>query len=227
MVDILHSRTGPVCLCGPETDSPAVGKAGRSVGTCTGEWPLNAEVERGCAGQETQELFPSEDFTAWEVESLKDKMGNTCSGPSKVHTPSVVQAKAAPSSQIPSASAKAPAVHTCHSAAGVEPGAASVPRGPRMLEQEANADNDLVLNIFYPEDIEKRSNIPLIVYQHGRSVSPDFFLCCISGSPQNMYVHVLMFSLVLAFSSPHASVACVLEYRSCVCPICKYQSRNH
>jgi len=43
------------------------------------------------------------------------------------------------------------------------------PGGPKMRELSGQtAGDDLLVNMYYPEDIEKRTGAPLIVYQHGR-----------------------------------------------------------
>jgi hypothetical protein len=49
--------------------------------------------------------------------------------------------------------------------------APSTSGGPQMLEEEESSDTDMMVRIFYPDDIDKRSAVPVIIYGHGRYVS--------------------------------------------------------
>uniref|UniRef100_A0A6T8N9F8 Chlorophyllase n=1 Tax=Hemiselmis andersenii TaxID=464988 RepID=A0A6T8N9F8_HEMAN len=89
-------------------------------------------------------------------------------------TPEANNTKPAPASQPAAdtgASKAAPAAPT--PAAPVAGGQGVLPHpppsGPKMKElSEQMAGDDLLVNMYYPEDIEKRTGAPLIVYQHGR-----------------------------------------------------------
>mmetsp|Transcript_20346 Transcript_20346/g.49978 ORF Transcript_20346/g.49978 Transcript_20346/m.49978 type:complete len:369 (+) Transcript_20346:181-1287(+) len=123
-------------------------------------------------------------------------MGNACGSNSKVEhpQPAKVNADGASASNTP-AGAPAPASAALAATKGEPPGAA--PSGSKMLEQEEPADDDLLLNIFYPEDIAKRSSLPLIVYQHGRG--------CTAHVYKPLFAHWVSMGFVVVFPHKHDS----------------------
>jgi hypothetical protein len=51
----------------------------------------------------------------------------------------------------------------------VEKSSADAKSPPKMLEEEESSDSEMMVRIFYPEDISKRPGaLPVIIYGHGR-----------------------------------------------------------